>query len=254
MIRTVIIGSGNVAFQLHRALLKAEGVSLEQVAARRPGALEDFDARVPKAGLSQPLASADLYILAVSDQAVGPVSEQLKGLGGLLVHTSGALGLEAIAGERPKGVFYPLQTFSRSRAVDFKDIPVLLEATRAEDLKLLERLGGSLGARTHGIDRKARLAAHLAAVFANNFSNHMACQAQELCRAYGLDPGLLLPLLRETVEKLREMPAREAQTGPARRKDRITQKAHRDLLGPGIALELYNLISHSIEKTYENEL
>ncbi len=250
----MIIGSGNVAFQLHRALLKAEGVSLEQVAARRPGALEDFDARVPKAGLSQPLARADVYILAVSDQAVGPVSEQLKDLGGLLVHTSGALGLEALAGTRHKGVFYPLQTFSRSRPVDFTDIPVLLEATRAEDLKLLESLGGSLGARTHSIDRQARLAAHLAAVFANNFGNHMAWQAQELCRAYGLDPGLLLPLLRETVEKLREMPAREAQTGPARRKDRVTQKAHRDLLGPGIALELYNLISHSIEKTYENEL
>jgi predicted short-subunit dehydrogenase-like oxidoreductase (DUF2520 family) len=252
--RIVIIGSGNVAYQLHRALLQAEGVSLVQVAARRPEALEDFDARVPRAGLSQPLARADVYILAVSDQAVGPVSEQLTNLGGLIVHTSGALGLDVLKGSRHKGVFYPLQTFSRGRPVHFADIPVLLEATHPKDLDLLESLGHSLGARTCKIDRQGRLAAHLAAVFANNFSNHMAWQAQELCTAYGLDPGLLVPLLRETFEKLREMPAREAQTGPARRRDRNTQEAHRKLLEPGIPLELYNLISYSIEKTYENEL
>ncbi len=250
----MIIGSGNVAYQLHRGFLQAKGVALEQVAARRPEALEDFDARVPKAGLTKPLAHADVYILAVSDQAVGPVSEMLPQEGGLVVHTSGALGLDALAGPRPKGVFYPLQTFSRSRHVDFTGIPILLEATRKEDLNLLESLATSLGARPHQIDRQTRLAAHLAAVFANNFGNHMAWQAQELCRAHGLDPGLLLPLLGETFEKLREMPAREAQTGPARRRDRVTQEAHRALLGPGIPLELYNLISHSIEKTYENEL
>jgi predicted short-subunit dehydrogenase-like oxidoreductase (DUF2520 family) len=250
----VIVGSGNVAYQLHKAFLQADGISLMQVAARRPEALEDFDARVPKAGLSYPLAEAELYILAVSDQAVGPVSEQLQLEGGLLAHTSGALGLEALSGSRPKGVFYPLQTFSRTRPVRFSDIPLLLEATTTEGLMLLEALGSALGAQTRRADRQARLAAHLAAVFANNFGNHMVYRSQELCRSYGLDPGLLEPLLRETLEKLREMPAFEAQTGPARRRDRVTQEIHRSLLKPGITLELYNLISQSIEKTYENEL
>ena len=243
-----------MAYQLHKAFLQAEGISLMQVAARRPEALADFDARVPKAGLSRPLAEADIYILALSDRAVGPVSELLPVAGGLLAHTSGALGLEALSGSRPKGVFYPLQTFSRTRPVRFTGIPLLLEATTGEGLKLLEALGAALGAQTRRADRQARLAAHLAAVFANNFGNHMVYKAQELCLSHGLDPALLEPLLRETLEKLREMPAIEAQTGPARRRDRVTQEIHRSLLEPGITLELYNLISHSIEKTYENEL
>ena len=250
----MIIGSGNVAYQLHRALLRAPGVSVEQVVARRPEALGDFDPRVPKAGLSQPLARADVYILAVADRAVGPVSRQLREAGGLIAHTSGALGLDALTGSQPKGVFYPLQTFSRSRPVLFTGIPVLVEATRREDLVLLKALAGALEAHPHEANRQGRLAAHLSAVFANNFSNHMAFQAQELCRANGMDPGLLQPLLQETFEKLREMPARDAQTGPARRGDRVTQEAHRGVLSPGLTLDLYNLVSLSIEKTYENEL
>lgn len=243
-----------MAYQLHRAFLRADGISLEQVAARRPEALEDFDSRVRKTSLSQPLARAEVYILAVSDRAVGPVSEQIQQPGGLIVHTSGALGIDALAGSGPKGAFYPLQTFSRTRPVHFSGIPVLLEATRKEDLELLKALGDALGARPRESDRGVRLAAHLAAVFANNFGNHMAYQAQKLCHEFGLDPDLMQPLLSETFEKLREMPAFDAQTGPARRKDQATQEAHRSLLGPGMALELYNLISHSIERTYENKL
>ncbi len=254
VIKTVIIGSGNVAYWLHRAILRAEGVSLAQVAARRSEALFDFDARVPRASLSEPLAPADIYLLAVSDQAVYPVSEMLQTSSGLLAHTSGALGLNALAGKAPKGVFYPLQTFSKSRPLSFEGLPVLLEAEHQADLALLEALGKALGAATYPCQPEKRLAAHLAAVYANNFSNHMACKAQELCEAHGLDPALLNPILRETFEKLLSMPARDAQTGPARRKDRITQLAHRHLLGPGLPLDMYDLISHSIEKTYENEL
>lgn len=254
VIKTVIIGSGNVAYQLHRAILQAESVSLEQVAARRPEALRDFDPQVPKAGLSDALAPAELYLLAVSDRAVGTVSEQVETGDGLVVHTSGTLGVDALYGNRPKGVFYPLQTFSRSRPLPFSGIPVLLEAQRAEDLQLLEALGAALGAQTHRCRQRERLVAHLAAVFANNFGNHMVHQAQRLCQTHDLEPGLLNPLLRETLEKLMEMPALEAQTGPARRRDRNTQEAHRGLLGPGMPLELYDLISQSIEKTYENEL
>lgn len=254
VIKTVIIGSGNVAFQLHRAVLQAEGISLAQVAARRPEALDAFDPKVPRASLSEPLAPADIYLLAVSDQAVATVSGQLQMDTGLLAHTSGALGLDALTGSRPKGVFYPLQTFSKSRPVSFTGLPVLLEAERPADLNLLASLGKALGAVTQACRREDRLAAHLAAVFANNFSNHMVFQAQELFRAHGLSPALLRPILLETFEKLRALPAREAQTGPARRNDRLTQQAHRQLLGPGMPLELYNLISQSIAKTYENEL
>lgn len=254
MIKIAIIGSGNVAYGLHRAALQAADVALVQLAARRPEALVDFDPQVPRARLSEPLLPADVYLLAVSDQAVQPVSDKLKLPGGLLVHTSGALSVEALSGNRPKGVFYPLQTFSKLRPISFGGIPVLLEAERMEDLAMLESLGKALGACTHPCQGEKRLAAHLAAVFANNFSNHMVAQAQQLCALNGLDPALLMPIWRETYEKLLSMPARDAQTGPARRKDRITQQAHRKLLGPGLPLQLYDLISQSIEKAYENEL
>lgn len=254
MIKIAIIGSGNVAYGLHRAALQSTDVALVQLAARRPEALADFEARVPRAGLTEPLAPADIYLLAVADQAVKPVSEQLQITTGLLAHTSGALALEELDGNRPRGVFYPLQTFSKARPPDFTRIPVLLEAERASDLALLEALGKALGANTQPCNSQKRRVAHLAAVFANNFSNHMALQAQQLCELHGLNPALLQPILRETFEKLQAMPARDAQTGPARRRDRNTQQAHRELLGHGLPLELYNLISQSIENTYENEL
>ena len=251
MIRIVLIGSGNVAFHLHRALAAASGVELIQMVARRPGVFRDFDPGIARAILDQPIAKADVYLLAVADGALEAVAARLRDQDGLVAHTSGARGLDALDGISRKGIFYPLQTFSRQRELDFADIPLCIETSLPEDLPLLRNLAESLSGRVVEMDEEKRRQLHLAAVFVNNFSNHMVCLGETLCREIGLPENILRPLLRETFSKLDILSAYQAQTGPARRGDTITQQAHLGQLKDSLQRELYQVISESIRQTYD---
>ncbi|MEJ2584922.1 MAG: DUF2520 domain-containing protein [Robiginitalea sp.] len=220
MIRIVLLGNGNVAFHLHRALHTTGGVELVQVVGRRPEAFSDFDPEISRGILGEPVAEADVYVIAVSDSAVEEVAGTLRDKSGLVVHTSGARDLEALKGIARPGVLYPLQTFSRERRLEFRDIP-------------------------------ARRQLHLAAVFVNNFSNHMVYLGETLCREQELPAALLHPLLRETFSKFEAPGPYQSQTGPARRGDRVTQEAHLRQLKDSLLRELYQIISESIERTYD---
>ncbi len=251
MIRVVLIGGGNVAFHLQKALHRAPGISLRQVVSRRLESLSDFESGVPRAILGAPLERADIYLLAVADQAIAPVSALLRDKDGLVVHTSGATGLEALEGLRRRGVFYPLQTFSRKRALDMAAIPLCIETEHPKDLSLLRSLAAALSRTVVELPLDKRRHLHLAAVFVNNFSNHMVHLGQAHCRQQGLEESLLRPLLEETCDKLGCMPAYDAQTGPARRNDRATEEAHRKLIENPLLRELYERISESIQETYD---
>ncbi len=251
MIRVVLIGGGNVAFHLQKTLHRAPGISLLQVVSRRLESLSDFEPGVPRANLSSPLEKADIYLLAVADQAIAPVSTLLKDKDGLVVHTSGANGLETLEGPRRRGVLYPLQTFSRKRALDMAAIPLCIETEHPEDLPMLRSLAEALSRTVVELPLDKRRHLHLAAVFVNNFSNHMVHLGQAHCRREGLEESLLRPLLEETCAKLGCMPAYDAQTGPARRKDRPTLEAHRKLVQNPLLRELYDRISESIQETYD---
>lgn len=251
MLRVVLIGNGNVAYHLHKALLDSPLVSLEFLAARRPTGFAGFDPNIPRGDLSRPLPEADFYLVAVSDQAVTGVSRLLAPCGAMVCHTSGALGLEALTGIEKKGVLYPLQTFSREREVDFSRVPLCIEAGDARDARRLKRLAGALSRHVVEVDSAHRRRLHLAAVFLNNFSNHMVCLAEALCQKEGLSTGLLKPLLEETFEKLQAMPACDAQTGPARRGDLKSMEAHLQLLDDPLTRDVYRLISESIQRTYD---
>lgn len=254
MIQVVIVGSGNVAFHLHRAFLKAHGVALVQLYGRTSASFSDFDQSVPKACTLSELAQADLYIIAVSDDAIQGVFEQIRSLKGLIVHTSGSFNFESKTDGNRTGVFYPLQTFSKTRELNFAGIPILVEAAHPEDLGFLRTIAKSIGALPENSTADARNAVHLAAVFANNFTNHLFFLASDICAKHGLNSKLLYPLIQETVAKLEILSPKDAQTGPARRGDRTTQIRHVELLASGIHQELYKLIAHSIQKTYEKEL
>jgi predicted short-subunit dehydrogenase-like oxidoreductase (DUF2520 family) len=251
VIRIVLLGSGNVAFHLHRALRAASGVELVQMVARRSDAFSEFEPGVPRGILGGGIAQADVYLIAVADGAIEVVSEYLQDKEGLVVHTSGARGLEALRDISRPGVFYPLQTFSRERNLDFGEIPLCLETGRPEDLPLLRTLAGTLSSQVLELGLSARRQLHLAAVFVNNFSNHMVYLGESLCREQGLAEDLLHPLLRETFSKLKTLSAFQAQTGPARRGDRVTRETHLSLLRDALQRELYQLISESIHKTYD---
>ena len=251
MVEVVLIGSGNVAFQLHKALLKAPGVALNQVAARDTGKLADFDPRVPKAGLEEKLLPADMYLFAISDGAIGPVSRKLGLEDSLQVHTAGGLGLDAFGPVKRPGVLYPLQTFSRERKVDFQQVPVCIEAGKPSDLPLLRTVADCLSRTVVELGSAERHHLHLSAVFINNFTNHMVYLGEAICREQGLPEDLLRPLLRETCSKLEDLPPYDAQTGPARRGDRNTQTEHLSLLKDTVLREVYQKISESIQRTYD---
>lgn len=251
MIRIVLLGSGNVAFHLHRALQEASGVELIQLVARRSDAFSDFEPGIPRGILGGSISEADVYLIAVADSAIEDVAGHLRDKAGLVVHTSGARDLEALRGISRAGVFYPLQTFSRERELDFGEIPLCLETGQPADLPLLRTLAESLSSQVLELDVAARRQLHLAAVFVNNFSNHMVYLGEALCRKQGLSENLLRPLLRETFSKLETLNAYQAQTGPARRGDQITRAAHLSLLEDSLRRELYQMISESIQQTYD---
>lgn len=235
------------------ALLKCPGVAFTQWMARRPEKVPVKETAFRITGV-QPPVDADICLMAVSDQAIPAIARELNPGNCLLLHTSGATPMSALQPWERRGVFYPLQTFSARRPVSFNNLPILWETAQADDAPLLEQLMLALGVRSIPADSDARRKAHLAAVFANNFSNHMVTLGQRLCAQYGLDPTLLDPITEETFAKLREDTPLGAQTGPARRSDTTTLEQHRALLGTGPLRNLYDAISQSIQQTYEDEL
>jgi predicted short-subunit dehydrogenase-like oxidoreductase (DUF2520 family) len=222
-----------------------------QMVARRKDAFSGFQPGIPRAILGGSISEADVYLIAVADSAIETVAGYLVNKTGLVVHTSGARDLQALSGIARPGVFYPLQTFSRERDVDFGEIPLCIDTGKPEDLPLLRTLAGILSPQVLELDLPSRRQLHLAAVFVNNFSNHMVYLGEALCREKGLAGTLLHPLLRETFSKLETLGAFQAQTGPARRGDAVTREAHLALLRDSLQRELYQLISESIQKTYD---
>ena len=179
-------------------------------------------------------AEADLYLLAVSDEAIVPVARALYQLGlkdKLLIHTSGATPAAVLRPfSRRFGVFYPLQTFSRERAIDFSKIPICIQANRTDDETRLLRLGQRLSRSVHRIDDRQRAVLHVAAVFANNFSNHLFEISAQVLEREDLPFDLLRPLIEETAAKVQTQRPADMQTGPAIRGDRTTIERHLDFL------------------------
>jgi len=254
MIRVAIVGTGNVGNHFAKAFSKTKDVRIVQVINSRIDSLEaDQDLNIQKDGLLK-RENPDLYILAVSDDAIALVSQKLKNTKSLVVHTSGSVAMKVLPKAVRRGVFYPLQTFSKKSEIDFAQIPICIEAERKEDLELLRDLAGQLSDEVHEVPSEKRAHLHLAAVFANNFTNHLYHVAGEICESQNLPFSLLEPLIQETAKKMTVLTSREAQTGPARRGDIATISKHLDLLTNKEHREIYSLLSQAIQKTYGEKL
>ncbi|MCF8368590.1 MAG: DUF2520 domain-containing protein [Bacteroidales bacterium] len=253
--KVVVIGAGNVATQLSFALEYA-GLQIIQVYSRTSSSAEklgndlytDFTTDIKKIN-----SSADLYILALSDDANRQFANDLSLGDKLVVHTSGSLELEDLKGcSSNYGVFYPLQTFSKTRKIEFKDIPVCIEANSPDNLKALYELASKVSNNVREVTSDQRHQIHLAAVFACNFPNYMFTIAQKVMQPSGIDFEILKPLIRETAEKIQKVSPLEAQTGPARRKDTAIMERHIHLLNKFPEYKhLYQLISEEIGNQYE---
>ncbi|MEM9142196.1 MAG: DUF2520 domain-containing protein [Bacteroidota bacterium] len=252
-ISIVLLGTGNLASHLFQALQKALGVRVVQVYGRHRKGFAVFGNQVATTTDYKELLDADLYLIAVSDDAIQSVSQHFTGKRGLVAHTSGGVPMSALKTHR-KGVFYPLQSFTAGRPLDFSGVPICLESERKADLALLEKVGQAISKLVYPISSEQRKSLHLAAVFANNFSNYLYSIAEKICWEHQLDFELLVPLIAETANKIRFLSPKEAQTGPARRQDTSTLKAHLELLGDPGDKAIYKRISQAIATTYGKKL
>ena len=253
MIEVVLLGSGNIATHLSQAFLKVENVKLKQVYGRTELSLKNIDNQVDKTTSLHELAIADIYIIAIPDDAIAEFSSTLPIHNSLVVHTSGSVTMNALSATNRMGVFYPLQTFSKNSDVYFNEIPICIEASLNEDLVLLEKLASAITTNVYFINSEQRKTLHLAAVFVNNFVNHLYQIGHEICRNQVIPFEILSPLIRETAKKIDKISPFDAQTGPARRNDKQTIKTQVSMLS-NEHQEIYKLLTKSIEKTYGKEL
>lgn len=253
MIKVVVLGGGNVAFHLSKKLLKSKNVQLVQIWNRTIDAIEVFRNQTDITTNIDAIKNADIYILAISDDAIAEFSKQLNFPNKLVVHTSGSVALNDLKCNANKGVFYLLQTFSKNRNVNFSSVPICIETENKGDLKLLETLAKSLSNSIYLINSEQRTKLHLAAVIVNNFVNHLYYLANELCSANQLPFTALLPLIQETTAKLDTLTPYNAQTGPAKRGDFKIVKRHTAHL-EGNQKKIYKLLSKSILETYGKKL
>lgn len=248
----ILLGSGNVATHFGEALVKA-GHRVTQVYSRTYAHASRLAGRIgaePVAELAALDRKADLYLIAVSDDAIGRLAAQLpSSLQGLVVHTAGSVGLDVLAQpQRRYGVMYPVQTFSLAKAVDFSKVPLALEGSDEQVYTQLEQIAVTLSGRTFACNSKQRLAIHVAAVFVCNFTNHLYAVGADLLDRHGLAFDLVRPLILETAQKVLTYQPREVQTGPAVRNDSGTMEKHLALLADRPELmSLYQLISARIQ-------
>ena len=253
MIKVVILGAGNVATHLFKAFYASEDVTIVQWYNRHLKAIDLHKNKIAVTDNLLELKEADVYLMAVSDDAIESLSEQLPFSNRLVVHTSGSTSLYAIEQKHNRGVFYPLQTFSKNTEVDFSAIPICVEALKKDDLKTLKKLAKAIGSETHKVNTNQRQALHLAAVFVNNFSNQLYRIAHELTESQGVEFNILKPLIKETAAKIETISPYMAQTGPAKRNDKKTIKRHLKQLEKEEHKAIYTLLTESIKNTHGNK-
>ncbi len=248
MITVSIIGSGKVAHHLILHLLEQEGIYLQQVYARHTDQLPAYLPKDRIINQLDQLTAVDLILLAVSDDAIEQVTAAIPLQNQLIAHTSGATSIEAIKGPNRAGVFYMLQTFSLEKAIDFSEIPFCLEAQSDADFNLLEKVALKFSEKVFDINSEQRRSIHIAAVFVSNFVNHMYVLGAEICKENHVPFDILKPLIQETAEKIKTIPPRQAQTGPAIRKDQKTIEKHLEFLIDPNLKNIYQILTQSIQQ------
>lgn len=247
----IIIGTGNVASILGKKILDAGHIIL-QVYGRDAKAASELAYELNSESTnywSVVQRNADLYILAVSDIAIEEVVKELQLPDKTVVHTAGAVSKDILKNASSHyGVFYPLQSLKRT-APYLPQTPLLIDASDETTLQQLERLATSISDQVWQVKDEERLKMHMAAVFCNNFVNHLYALMEAYCEKEGLNFQLLIPLIQETAMRLNNIKASNAQTGPAIRRDATTIEKHMALLDTHSELKMiYQLFTQSIQQ------
>lgn len=248
----VIIGAGNLASHLSLALSKA-GFTIKCVYSKTIKSANTLGLKLNSPftnEISKIPTEADLYIIAIKDEIIESIINKLKLKSGIVVHTAGSITVDIFKDSFENyGVLYPLQTFSKSRKLDFKNIPICIEANSSVTEKKLFNLGKQLSESVYLVNSEKRKMLHLAAVYACNFVNHMYSVSSEILKQSDISFDLLKPLIAETAKKAIDCNPQNAQTGPAVRNDQNVIHKHLELLKDKPEFEkIYKFVSDSIYK------
>lgn len=258
MMKVTLIGAGNLATQLGKSLKKA-GVIISQVYSRTEDSARTLGELLEAEWLTDIKAlrdEADVYIFSVKDSVLCElISEVCKGRGDkLFLHTAGSIPMSCFEGKALRyGVFYPMQTFSKTKDVDFERIPVFIESNSIETEDVIRSLVNKLTQRVIRLSSADRKYLHLAAVWACNFTNYCYTVASDILGEHGIPFDVMLPLINETTEKIQKISPKEAQTGPAVRGDRNVMSKQLELMnGKEDLQELYKMLSKGINPLVDN--
>jgi len=254
--KIVILGAGNVATHLTKALIK-EGFDVRQIYSRTIESARELGVKTGvhfTNNLAELYKEADIYIFALSDTAIEKLASMIDfNHDPLLLHTAGSVSIDVLKNSSKNyGVLYPLQTFSKSRELDFKKVPLCVDANTKHNIKEVCQIAATLSDNTRIMGEDERKKIHLAAVFACNFTNYMYSQAEEILKQDNIDFNIIKPLIEETAAKVQDLSPAKAQTGPAIRNDKATMNKHKELLENFNELKkLYTFISNNISKLKE---
>jgi predicted short-subunit dehydrogenase-like oxidoreductase (DUF2520 family) len=247
--KITIFGAGNVGTHLIKRFQNS-GVVIHQVFTRHIEKNANWDNINVIDTLDLLDKNADVYILSVSDASIEKLANQISEIldNQLLVHTSGTIPSTVFAPYSQRfGVFYPLQTFSKKRTPEWSEIPICIDASNMEDRTLLHEIALHASPKVYHINDEQRAKIHVAAVFVNNFVNHLYHIGEEILLHEQLPFDILKPLIRETAAKIEANPPSAMQTGPARRNDLITIEKHISYLEQFPDYQkIYELISEQI--------
>ncbi|MGO3182883.1 MAG: Rossmann-like and DUF2520 domain-containing protein [Aequorivita sp.] len=247
MVKVVFLGFGNVNSHLFETLHRSKEVSVKQIFNRNYIKMISPFEHIPFTDDISEIVVADIYIIGIPDDAIPTFSESLPFQNKLVVHTSGGVSMDALSTKNRRGIFYPLQSFSKQREVDFKNIPICIEAENDTDLKLLRNLGECISENVTEISSEQRAKLHTAAVFVNNFTNYLYKIGSDILKEGDLPFDLLKSLILETASKIETLSPEEAQTGPAKRKDIKTIKKHLSLLSNPEHRKFYELFTEALK-------
>ena len=251
MKKIILIGSGNVATHLGLSLFN-KGYNIKQVWSKHLTNAKLLASKLNSTATNnlKNLEEADLYIVSVKDNVLELTIKQLKVKN--IVHTSGTIGLEIFNSKiKNYGVFYPLQTFNKKVNLDFTKTPICIESKNKSFEKELLNIGNKISEKVLLMSSDQRKQLHIAAVFACNFTNHMFSISYSILAKSNIDFKLLLPIINQTVMKIKHTNPIETQTGPAKRKDKNIIESHINNISENETREIYKLITESIMK--ENE-
>ena len=251
MMKISIIGAGNVGLNMFETLRKKKDVKLVSLFNRSIEKILSYRNKVFITNNINEIKKSDIYIISTKDDSIKKISEKLIGKDGLIVHTSGSTEMKILSIHKNFGVFYPLQTLTKEKITDFKKIPICIEANNEINFKILRKLTKISGSKCYQVDSKQRIALHVSAVFACNFTNYLFSIAHDICTSNKIPFDTLFPLIRETLEKIEKNKPSEIQTGPASRKDIITIKKHLNFINSKSSRKIYSILTEEIIKNNE---